>query len=71
MESVTNKMLLQRARKVKVTWCTVRVEWCVCKTLSSRLISVRLFGVSAPSDHLLGLLKKPLGGHRCQTDAEV
>ena len=27
MESVTNKMLLQRARKVKVTWCIVRAVW--------------------------------------------
>jgi hypothetical protein len=42
------------------------------QTAATRLPSVRLCGVLAPSDfHLFGPLEKHLGGHKCQTDAEV
>jgi len=51
--------------------CMVDVEDTPIQIPASSLTSDRLFGVLAPSGLLLGLLKKPLGGHRCQTDAEV
>jgi len=36
---------------------------------ATRLLSVGLYGILAPSDfHLSGPLKKHLGGHRCQTE---
>jgi hypothetical protein len=51
--------------------CMVDIQDTPSQISASRLTSVRLFGVLEPSDHLLGLLEKLLGGHRCQTDAEV
>jgi hypothetical protein len=70
------KMLLQWTRKVKVTWCTVRAVWWMYETLPAKLLQAGWYlsgylGFLEPSDHFLGLLKKLLGGHRCQTDAEV
>lgn len=42
------------------------------KTPATRLLPVDLRGALAPcAFHLLGPLKKYVGGHRCQADAEV
>jgi hypothetical protein len=49
----------------------VYVQVTFSQTAASRLTSVILFWVLSPSDHYLGLLKKSLGGHKCQNVSEV
>jgi len=42
------------------------------KTAATELPSVGRYGVLVPSDfHLFSRLQKHIGGHSCQTDAEV
>lgn len=51
---------------------TADVQNTPIKTPATRLLPVGLCGALAPcAFHLLGPLKKYVGGHRCQADAEV
>lgn len=71
--SATFWKLLQRTEKTEVTWCQVS-GWIrhIHQNCCNRAAIFGLCGVLVPSDfRLFSCLQKHVGGHICQTDAEV